>query len=233
MFTTFILSGGLGTRLGSITEDVPKCLIPVNGKPFIHWQLEYLQEQGIKSVIICVGHLSEAVYEELKDKKNYDMKISFSNDGNDLLGTGGAIRKALENFYVKNLFVLYGDSLLNIDMNDVSKAFISTDKPALMTIIKNSNDWDKNNINFYRNKILEYNKFKHSSDMKYIDYGLSVLSSSLLYQFPLGKKFELSKLLNKISLSGDLQGYEVHQRFYEIGSLKGLRETENYLRRRN
>ena len=228
MFSVAILAGGLATRLRPITEEIPKSLIEVAGEPFICHQLEYLRKQGINSVILCIGFLGEMIQEVVGDGSRWDMHVSYSPDGPALLGTGGALRQALP-LLGEHFFILYGDSYLPIDFPDVEKIYAASGKKGLMTILKNQNRWDKSNVEFDAGQITEYNKTVIRPKMHYIDYGLGILQSTVLQAYPPRKSFDLSKVYNDLSLAGELAGYEVFERFYEIGSHQGIADTQAYL----
>lgn len=222
-----ILAGGLATRLRPITEKIPKSLVDVAGEPFIFRQLKYLQAQGIKNVTLCVGHLGEMIEAMVGSGNQFGIEVTYSHDGSRLLGTGGAIKQALP-LLGENFFVLYGDSFLPIDFSKVEAVFRDSGKPALMTILKNEDKWDKSNVTYLNNELVEYNKNYPSSDMNYIDYGLGVLSASLFHSYAEAKPFDLSEVYNLLSIKSELKGYPVVQRFYEIGSHTGLKETEYF-----
>ena len=228
MFPVAILAGGLATRLHPITEVIPKSLIEVAGQPFICHQLEYLRKQGIKSVVLCIGFLGEMIQEVVGDGFQWDMRVSYSPDGPALLGTGGALRQALP-LLDEHFFILYGDSYLPIDFFDVGKAYTASGKKGLMTVLKNQNRWDKSNVEFDAGQISEYNKTVIRPQMHYIDYGLGLLQSATLQAYPAGQSFDLSNVYNDLSLASELAGYEVFERFYEIGSHQGIADTHAYL----
>jgi len=228
MLPIAILAGGLATRLRPITETIPKSLIQVAGKPFICHQLDYLRQQGINSVVLCIGYLGEMIQEVVGDGSRWGMHVCYSLDGPALLGTGGALRKALP-LLGKRFFILYGDSYLPIDFADVEKTYAASRKKGLMTVLKNRNQWDKSNVEFDEGQITEYNKFETRSQMHYIDYGLGLLQGAVLQAYPAGQSFDLSKVYNDLSLTGELAGYEVFERFYEIGSDQGIVDTQAYL----
>jgi NDP-sugar pyrophosphorylase family protein len=228
MLPVAILAGGLATRLRPITEEIPKSLIEVAGEPFICHQLEYLRKQGINSVVLCIGFLGEMIQEVVGDGSRWDMRISYSPDGLSLLGTGGALRQALQ-LLGEHFFILYGDSYLPINFSDVEKFYAASGKKGLMTVLKNQNRWDKSNVEFEAGEILEYNKTVIRPQMNYIDYGLGILQSDLLRAYPAGQSFDLSKVYNDLLLAGELAGYEVFERFYEIGSHQGITDTQAYL----
>lgn len=227
MFSVAILAGGLAKRLYPITSSKPKALVEVAGKPFITRQLYLLQEQGITDVVICVGHLGELIKYEVEKDKNLKLNVVFSMDGVSLLGTGGALRNAI-NLLGENFFVLYGDSYLPINFSLVEEAYKKSGKSALMTVIENKNQWDRSNVLFKHETLVEYNKHEPREEMCHIDYGLGVLSRTVFNQYSLNETFDLSRVYHQLSLKGDLAGFEVFQRFYEIGSHSGLADTEAY-----
>lgn len=228
MFSVAILAGGLATRLRPITEAIPKSLIEVAGKPFICHQLEYLRKQGVESVILCIGFLGEMIQEVVGDGSRWDMRVRYSPDGPVLLGTGGALRQALP-LLGNHFFILYGDSYLPLNFSSVEKAYLSSGKKGLMTVLKNRNQWDKSNVEFNAGHITEYNKTVIRPQMHYIDYGLGILQSAVLQAYPERQSFDLSNVYNDLSLAGELAGYEVFERFYEIGSHQGIADTQAYI----
>jgi len=228
MLPVAILSGGLATRLRPITETIPKALVEVAGRAFIEWQLDYLHSQGARRIVLCLGYLGAQVEEVIGDGRRFGLKVDYSYDGDCLLGTGGALRKALP-LLGSDFFVFYGDSYLPIGFVDVGRSFQAQGLPALMTVLKNVNHWDKSNVRFSSGKLLEYNKYTPTEDMAYIDYGLGVLSASVLLDYSEDQPFDLAVVYQRLSLSGQLAGYEVFERFYEIGSFEGLKETTEFL----
>jgi NDP-sugar pyrophosphorylase family protein len=224
-----ILAGGLATRLRPVTETIPKALVDVAGTPFILRQLDYLRHQGASRVVICVGYLGEQIEAVVGDGAACGLSVSYSQDWPSLLGTGGALKQALPALDSRFL-VLYGDSYLPIDFAAVERAFLASGKPALMTVQHNADRWDKSNVLFRDGAILEYNKRTPTPDMVHIDYGLGAISADVLKSEQQTGPFDLADIYHRLSLSGDLAGYEVDKRFYEIGSHKGLAETAEYFK---
>ena len=223
-----ILAGGLATRMKPITEKIPKSLIELKGKPFIVHQLSYIKSQGIQKIVLCIGHLGHMIQSLIGNGEALGLDIQYSLDGDKLLGTGGAIKKSLP-LLREDFFVLYGDSFLPINYKNVEEAYVLSKKNALITIVKNNNQWDKSNVEFESGKLIEYNKHHPNQRMHYIDYGLSVLNQSIFNTYHENEPFDLSDLYHKLSLHQHLAGFETFERFYEIGSQVGLKETENYL----
>ena len=227
VFTVAILAGGLATRLRPITETIPKALVAVSGQPFINRQLAYLRDQGVSCVVLCVGYLGNMIEQVVGNGEQFGLSVSYAHDGPTLLGTGGALKKAMP-FLGDHFFVLYGDSFLPINFLQVQQAYVVSKQQALMTVLKNGDRWDKSNVLFTNGRLVEYNKNAPRPDMAYIDYGLGVVSAEVLGSYPEDKPFDLAVVYQALSIKGQLAGLEVHERFYEIGSYAGLKEAENY-----
>ena len=224
-----IISGGLATRLGPITEKIPKSLIKFNNKPFMQYQIELLASKGFKNILICLGHLGEQIEEFLGNGKWLNVKINYSFDGDKLLGTGGAILKARK--YLSDVFfVIYGDSYLNINYKEALNYFYENNKLGLMTVYKNNDQYDKSNVVYMNNMVTLYDKKNRINKMNYIDYGLSILNNEALDLIkPENNFYDLADLLNILSKKNQLLGFEIKKRFYEIGSQRGIEDFKNYI----
>ncbi|HLH54053.1 MAG TPA: nucleotidyltransferase family protein [Verrucomicrobiae bacterium] len=223
-----ILAGGLATRLRPLTEKVPKVLLPVAGKPFLAHQLELLRAQGIRKVVLCVGHLGEMVQSEFGDGEAHGVRLEYSFDGPRLLGTGGAIRQALP-LLGNRFFVLYGDSYLTVPFGPIADFFENSGRNGLMTVYRNEGQYDTSNVVFENGRIVVYDKKRRVPEMRYIDYGLSLFRASVFQERPPGAAFDLADVMQSLVASGQLAGFEVRERFYEIGSPAGLAELEQLL----
>jgi D-sedoheptulose 7-phosphate isomerase len=224
-----ILAGGLATRLRPLTEKIPKSLVEVAGKSFIVHQMELLQRNDVTHLVLCLGYLGEQVKAELGDGSRWGMQVDYMFDGPELLGTGGALRRAVPRLG-EAFFVLYGDSYLDCDYAAVESAFRASGKLGLMTVFRNLNLWDRSNVIFENGRIQRYDKKNIGLDMKYIDYGLGVLHASTLERYPEDRVLDLATVYQDLLAQDQLAGYEVSQRFYEIGSLAGLQETRDYIK---
>ena len=229
MLSVAILAGGLATRLRPITKTIPKALVPVAGRPFVLWQLEYLRDQGVSRVVLCTGYRSTQIEQIVGDGSQFGIVVEYSNDGTTLLGTGGALGKALP-LLGPEFFVLYGDSFLPVSFSTVEQAYYDSDLSGLMTVYRNEGEWGTSNAVFNNGQILEYNKAKPRHAMAYIDYGLGVLSKSVVEHYCQEKVFDLATVYEALANAGQLAGFEVFERFYEIGSPDGLAQTEDFFR---
>ena len=226
-----LLVGGLATRLQPHTLQVPKAMIEVAGEPFIAHQLRLMRREGVGRVVLCVGHLGEQIEAFVKDGKQFGIAVDYCYDGPNLLGTGGALRNALPQLGPEFL-VMYGDSWLDTTFAPIVTAFRHSGKPALMTVLRNEGRWDVSNTWYEDGVIRRYDKAERLPQMQYIDWGLGIMKAELLAQQPADTAFDLAGIYTDLSRRGQLAGYEIKTRFYEIGSPEGLRETDELLRKR-
>jgi NDP-sugar pyrophosphorylase family protein len=225
-----ILAGGLATRLRPLTEKIPKVLLPVAGKPFLAHQLELLRHRGIRRVVLCLGHLGEMVAREFGDGREHGVQLEYSFDGEKLLGTGGALKQALPKLGEK-FFVLYGDSYLTTPFAPIAEFFERSGMAGLMTVYRNEGLYDASNVVFRNGKIVIYDKKFRSPEMRHIDYGLSLFHAAVFEEQPEDEAFDLAEVMQQLVAQNDLAGFEVSERFYEIGSHAGLAELETRLTR--
>jgi len=218
-----ILCGGVGSRLGSVLKGTPKCLAPINGIPFLFYQIKYLENAGISEVILSIGHLGNKVRDYIKTLDT-SINIIISDEGSNLLGTGGAAKKSY-NLIEGPAFLTYGDTFLDISYFEVYKRYQETKNP-LMTIYKNNKKYDVSNV-FLSDGKITYNKKKPHQNSQYIDYGLSIFSADDFIDTQ--EIFDLSILQESFSKNAKLEYFEVKNRFYEIGTPQSLKETEIYL----
>jgi len=227
-----ILAGGLATRLRPITETIPKALIPVAEEPFLAHQLRLLANSGIRRVVLCLGYRAEMIEEQFGNGSGFGVELIYSLDGPELLGTGGAIKKALP-LLGQNFFVLYGDSYLPIEYRTPLRAFVESDKLALMTVFRNEGQWDTSNVWFENGVIRSYDKKQLRPEMQHIDYGLGLFRAKAFSDWPPAQPFDLADVYHDLAVRNELAGFEVAQRFYEIGSPAGLAELDALLRARS
>ena len=224
-----ILAGGLATRLRPITEKTPKSLIPVAGKPFLAHQLELLHTRGIRHAVLCIGYLGEMIQREFGDGHAFGVQLDYSFDGPKLLGTGGAIKRALP-LLGDEFFVLYGDSYLPVEYQPLAEFFQRSGKLGCMTVYRNEGRYDASNVVFRDGEIAVYDKKNRPPEMRHIDYGLSLFKATAFDSYAAGQPFDLAEVMSKLVREKQLAGYEIRERFYEIGSPAGLAELESLLK---
>jgi NDP-sugar pyrophosphorylase family protein len=228
-----VLGGGLGTRMEAVAGGLPKSLIRILGEPFVHHQLRLLASQGVREVVYVIGFRGEQIRSDVGDGGRFGLNVSYVDEGDQLHGTGGALRFAYETGWLDDVFgVVYGDSYLPVDLRPVLVAFDSSGCPALMTVIRNDDRWDRSNAVYRHGRVTKYDKRTHARDpqMRWIDFGLSVLRREVIEWIPSGGAVcDLGDVFHKLSLRGDLAGYEVGTRFFEVGSPEGVAALETYL----
>lgn len=224
-----ILAGGTATRLRPITEKLPKLLVEVAGEPFFSHQLRLLKKNGLTRVVPCIGHLGEMIVERYGDGAKWGVQITYSFDGTRLLGTGGALIRALPKLG-DAFYVLYGDSYLPIDYQAIGRAFLASGKLGLMTVFENREAYDTSNVWFEGGRIRLYDKKNKIPQMNHIDYGLGVFRAAAFAGCPRDSVVDLSSVQGDLARRSQLAGFEVKQRFFEIGSHAGLAELDSLLR---
>jgi NDP-sugar pyrophosphorylase family protein len=225
-----ILAGGLGTRMWPETKTIPKTLLPIAGTPFATWQLSWLARSGIDSVVYCVGHLGQLIRDHVGDGACWGLSVRYVDEGDHLLGTAGALRLAYdERALAEDFLVLYGDSWLQVDPARVLRAARERREPALMTVFRNDGRWDGSNVVLEDTRVARYAKGLTTPppQMRWIDYGLLVFRRGVIVErVPPNVPEDLAPLCGKLADDGLLAGFEVSQRFYEIGSVAGRNELE-------
>ncbi len=228
MLPVAILAGGLGRRLHPLTARTPKSLLMVAGQPFLQHQLRLLRRQGIERVVLCVGHLGQQIRALVGDGHDCGLQVEYSFDGPVPLGTGGALLQALP-LLGEGFFVLYGDAYLPCSFARVQYAFETCGRPALLTVLRNDDRWDRSNVAWRSDGDIEYDKTATRTDMTHIDFGLAVLSRQALVAHAGTTPLDLAAVYRQLSGQRALAAFEVSGRFYEIGSAQGLQDTQAYL----
>lgn len=223
-----VLAGGLATRMQPATLTIPKSMLDIAGEPFIAHQLRLFRREGIERVVLCLGFLGEQVEAFVADGGQFGLQAAYSYDGEVLLGTGGALRRALP-LLGEEFLVTYGDSYLDIPFRPVVDAFSTAGTSGLMTVFHNAGRWDTSNIEYSNGRIVDYSK-KPTPRMTYIDFGLAMVSASVLAGYAEREAFDLADAYRHLVREGRMAGFEVDRRFYEIGSPSGRAETDTYIR---
>jgi N-acetyl-alpha-D-muramate 1-phosphate uridylyltransferase len=226
-----ILAGGLGTRLGARTRDLPKALLPIAGRPFLAWLAEALVRSGYRQLVLCIGHHGEQIVDFLGTGRTFGLEVRYSKDGERLLGTGGAIRQALSRDLLEESFlVTYGDSYLPFDYSAPLRD-LEAHPGALgtMSVFENRGAWDQSNCAIGRGLVLRYEKGVQDPALTHIDYGAIALRRSVIAEQPAQVAFGLDTLQHQLAKAGELRAFEASERFYEVGSEGGIADLEQKL----
>lgn len=219
-----LLAGGLGTRMQGAAPGVPKAMLDVGGRPFIAHQLDLLRRNGVRRVVICLGHLATPIERYVGDARPFGLDVQYSRETEPLLGTAGALKNA-EPLLGPLFWVMYGDTYLPIDFAAVFAGFRGESALGLLTVFRNDNRLDRSNVVFRDGRLVEYDKRVPRPEMRHIDYGLALLRREALARIPPDTPYDLADLYAALAREGALEGFEVHQRFYEVGAPGGLAET--------
>jgi NDP-sugar pyrophosphorylase family protein len=225
-----VLAGGLATRMRPITDHTPKALIPVCGTPFADLQLRWLAEQGVTDVVYCIAHLGDQIRDYVGDGANWNLKVTYSDEGSTRLGTAGALRLAAGSGLLADRFLAtYGDSYLSVDVRAAWDVWLATGLGALMTVLRNDDRWGASNADERDGQVVRYAKGTKDPSYRYIDYGLLGFRRDVVLSLPPREPFDLADLHASLAASGELAAFVVHDRFYEVGSADGLAELERLL----
>ena len=230
MLPVAILAGGLATRLRPVTETIPKALVDIAGEPFLAHQLRLLAHSGYRRVVLCVGYRADQIRQFAGDGHTFGLEIDYSVDGPKLLGTAGALRRAIP--LLGDAFaVVYGDSYLTCDYAAAERWFLDSGKLGLMTVYRNEGQWDTSNVEFAGGQIVAYDKANRTPAMRYIDYGLGMFRRAAFDAVPADQPADLAALYQDLLRRGELAAWESPDRFYEIGSPEGIRGLTELLAR--
>jgi NDP-sugar pyrophosphorylase family protein len=228
-----VLAGGLGTRMRPSTETLPKSMLTAAGKPFVHYQLDWLASEGVTDVVYSIGYRGGTIRDYVGDGSRWGIRAVFVDEGERLLGTAGALRLAFDQGVLDPTFaVLYGDSYLRVSLPSMWQRFEESGHPALMTVLRNAGSWDRSNVIYRDGQVLLYDKQAVDPlppSMQFIDYGISILRRDLVERIPPAVRADLAPVLSRLSVEGRLAGFEASERFYEIGSPQGLEDFEQYI----
>ncbi|MHB8565635.1 MAG: sugar phosphate nucleotidyltransferase [Nitrososphaerales archaeon] len=225
-----ILAGGLGTRLGSLTNNVPKPMIPVNGKPFLEHEINLLKENGITEYVFCVGYLGEMIQSHFGNGEKFGVNIQYNFDGPKLLGPAGALKQA-ESMLHGSFFVTYGDAYLRANYHDIMECLLRSDKLALMAVYQNDNKFAKSDLAVKDGLVTKYDKKNQSKEMTWINFGVSAMKKDALQFIPSGRECGEEEFYGELIKRNQLIAYPVVNRFYEIGNPDSLKEFEQFMTR--
>lgn len=222
-----ILAGGQATRLRPLTEETPKSMVEIQGRPFLEYQLELLRRNSIQDIVLCIGYRGEQIESYFGNGKRFGVNIRYSYEREQLLGTAGALKNAgslLEDIF----FTMYGDSYLFLDFAEVMSYFKSENKLGLMTVYKNCDRYDRSNTVVEGNLVTKFSQKEKAKDMVYIEYGANIFKKEVLNYIPEKQPYSLNEVFLGLIDKRGLLAYEVKERFYQIGSPQGLEEFKEY-----
>jgi len=226
---TVILAGGKGTRLRPISNLIPKPMVVINGKPFLHHQLEFIKRFGISEVLLLVGYLGEQIRDYFGSGKKFGLKIDYAHEESPL-GTGGALKNASDKLAAEFL-LLNGDTFLPVDYRKLTDFFCRYRKMGVIVVYDNSEKDAPNNIAVGdANLVISYSK-DVSQEMTHVDAGAIVLKKDILTFIPEDSVCSLEEeIFCKLIKKKELVAFITNQRFYDMGSFGGLEVIKGVLK---
>lgn len=226
-----ILAGGRGTRLKSIISQVPKPLALVNGKPLLDILLSQLNKYYyIRKVVIAVGYMSEKITDRYKDCSDYNFKITFSVE-KKLLGTGGAIKKAIKHTRSGDIIVLNGDSYVEVNIEDLIRTHRNNNADITIVLkeVNNTSRYGKVEIDTEK-KIICFQEKKTTDGPGLINAGIYLMKRALFDDIKEYNVISLEKELLPKFVENNAYGYVVHGKFIDIGSPESYKIADTYLK---
>ena len=225
-----ILAGGLGTRLHPLTLHIPKCLLEINGRAFLDFQLELLAKNNVTDIAISTGYLGEKIDDYLKSHSTHGVYVKTVREG-EQLGTGGAIINALP-LLPEEFFVIYGDSYLLQPILPVFQAFKKSGRLALMSVIRQEGGALENNCAVKNGFVRGYAKGMPRGAFSHMDYGLLFFKKKALLKYEKAN-FSTDTIFSDLIQEGQLAAFETASPYYEIGSKEGLRNFKEHITSNN
>lgn len=225
-----VLAGGLGRRMLPRTEIVPKYLLPVAGRPFAAWQLGLLRASGFEDVVLCVGHLGGAIRDALGDGGALGVRLRYVDEGEEQLGTGGALSLACRLGALRECFlVTYGDSYLPFDYASPLRHLEGRhDIDGAMAVFRNQGALDASNCEVDERRAVVTRYQKGAQGLDWIDYGALALRRAL-FERERPRRWGLEQLQEDLCARGRMGATVTRERFHEIGSERGLSELSAWL----
>ena len=223
-----ILAGGLGTRLLPYTENYPKPMIEINGKPFLSYIIEYLKDNGLTNILLLTGYKSEKILEYYGNGESLGVSIEYSVGKTDWK-TGRRLKRARNKLH-NNFLLLYCDNFCPINLKDLFKFHEKHNSQSIVTVYNNKDFSTKNNMQISLNNCVQkYDKFRKSINLNGVDIGFFILQKKMIDDLPPGNYTFETILLPDLIIKKQLNAFRTDHKYYSIGSIERLPQTEKYL----
>ncbi len=225
-----VLAGGRATRMRPLTEQIPKILLDVAGRPFVDWLFERLRASRFDEVVLSIGWLGHLVRAHVGDGRAHGLRVVYADEEDRALGTAGALRLALP--LLRDAFlVTYGDSYLPFDYAaPLELLHASTDSDGVMSVYPNAGRWDASNVRTDGAWVLAYEKGTIDRAFDHIDCGALALRRSVVAALPEGHVGGLDVVQRDLAARKGLRALVARERFFEIGSPEGLATLTQHLK---
>jgi histidinol-phosphate phosphatase family protein len=225
-----ILAGGRGTRMRPITNDRPKPMVPILGRPFLEYQIEQLRDQGFERVLMLLGYLPEVVQNHFGDGTDWGVRIEYSVTEPDQLTSS---RVASARHLIDPCFLLlYCDNYWPMQMNRLWKRFCQAGKPALITVYSNKDGYSRGSVRLDQDgHVRIFDRLRTAPELREVEISYAILTDLALELLPEQDTLLEEALYTPLARQGRLTAYVSDHRYYSVGSLHRLPSTEAFLRR--
>lgn len=223
-----ILAGGLGTRLRPLTDNLPKPMVPVNGKPFMTYLVNQLRENGFERIIMLLGYRAEKIIEYFGDGSGFGVKIEYSilPSENE---TGSRIVNAIE-LLDEYFFLMYCDNYWRYDFEELWELYTNNEWEAQVSVYRNLDGLTRDNMRIASDgRVAVYDKSRSTEGLSGVDIGFVICSRKILALLPHQNVSFEARVYPALILQGNLGAYQSDNRYYSIGSLERVEETAEYL----
>ncbi|MBS6728929.1 MAG: HAD-IIIA family hydrolase [Lachnospiraceae bacterium oral taxon 082] len=231
-----IMAGGKGSRLRSITNDeIPKPMVPVDGKPLLEYQVEALKEYGIKKIVMIVGHLGEKIMDHFKDGKDFGVDIDYIVE-KEPLGTAGAFYYLKDKTDAKDFLLIFGDVFFDIDFDRMEDFHFKNDALTTLLAHPNGHPYDSDLIQTDDNgKVIGFDSKNNVRDYWYdnmVNAGMYIINRELLELVgePVKIDFEKDILANQVKNGANIYAYHSPEYVKDVGTVDRINATVEELK---
>ncbi len=224
-----ILVGGLGTRLESVVRDRPKPMALIAGRPFLEWLVLMLRSQGLTKITFCTGHKAEMIQNYFGDGSRHGVCLRYSREAYPL-GTGGAVRLALEGEHAQNFFVLNGDSFLRSDFNELASSHLHKGATSTMLLVSMQDRGRYGAVEVdSRGSVQSFSEKKLTSKAGLINAGVYCFDQRIFSTMPLHRPCSLEKEILPGLIGNGLYALESHCPFLDIGTPDAFATAQTFI----
>ena len=231
-----IMAGGKGSRLLSITNDeIPKPMVPVDGKPLLEYQVEKLKTYGIKKIVMIVGHLGEKIVDHFKDGKNFGVEIDYIFE-KEPLGTAGAFYYLKDKIDAKDFMLVFGDVFFDMDFDRMEDFHFKNSALTTLLAHPNGHPYDSDLIQTDDNgRVIGFDSKHNVRDYWYdnmVNAGMYIINKRLLdlVKEPVKTDFEKDILANQVELGANIYAYHTPEYVKDVGTVDRINATVEELK---
>ncbi|MEA3378877.1 MAG: nucleotidyltransferase family protein [Nanoarchaeota archaeon] len=226
-----LMAGGRGVRLKPLTDNMPKPMIPLNGKPMLQYNIEWARENGIKEIIICCGYLSEKIKDYFGDGSSFGVDIKYAVEDKPL-GTAGALRNAKQFLDSEDFILLYADVLCKVNFKKIMQLHKDFNAVCTLAVQHSSHPYESDLIELQGKKVLKFLRRPHMDLLKTDlgNAGLHVVNPKIFEMIPEGKCSLENEILPALVTDSKVAGYFTTEFLEDMGKLERLKKFEQKIK---